>query len=243
MDNELQNDIQIESTNETEPIAPPREIDVQSANEKGSIAPPTEKKKSSYGFYIFLAVFAVLVFGFRIWWSNSFGGVQVDGASMNQTLQDGESLLMRYVKDGQGLKRGDVIVVSVGDYAEFANSDVDYIIKRLIAIEGDKVKCTDGQVSICYAGTQEYVPLEESYAYYGGIVGLNEYDYDFAEYTVGEGEIFFLGDNRLNSCDSRYKEHGGSHLNGKLYKAVDVYGVVPDWAIEHRETLANIFFR
>jgi signal peptidase I len=242
MDNELQNEIQIESTNETEPIAPPSEIDIQSANEKGSIAPPTEKKKSGCGFYIFLAVFAVLVFGFRIWWKNSFGGVQVDGDSMNQTLQDGESLLMRYIKDGQGLERGDVIVVSVGDYAEFANTNVEYIIKRLIAIEGDKVKCTDGQISICYAGTQEYVPLEESYAYYDGIVGLDKDDYDFAEYTVGEGEIFFLGDNRHNSCDSRYQEYGGSHLNGKLYKATDVYGVVPDWAMEHREILANLFF-
>ena len=226
MDNELQNDIEIQSTNETEPIDP-----------------PTKKKKSGYGFYIFLAVFVVLVFGLRIWWTNSFGGVQVDGDSMNQTLQDGESLLMRYVKDGQGLERGDVIVVSVGDYAEFANSNVEYVIKRLIAIEGDKVKCTDGQVSICYAGTQEYVPLNEPYAYYDGIVGLDKYDYDFAEYVVGEGEIFFLGDNRLNSCDSRYQERGGSHLTGKLYKATDVYGVVPEWAMEHREILAGIFFR
>lgn len=242
MDNELQNEIEAQSIAETEPIAPPSEIETQSTNETEPTNPPTQKKKRSYGFYIFLAVFAVFMFGFRSWWKSSFGGVQVNGASMNQTLQDGENLLMRYIKDGQGFERGDIIVVSVGDYVEFANTNVDYIIKRLIAIEGDKVKCTDGQISICYAGTQEYVPLEESYAYYDGIVGLDKDDYDFAEYTVGEGEIFFLGDNRHNSCDSRYQERGGSHLNGKLYKATDVYGVVPDWAMEHRETLANIFF-
>ena len=57
------------------------------------------------------------------------------------------------------------------------------------------------------------------------------------------GEIFFLGDNRLNSCDSRYQEYGGSHLKDKLYKATDVYGVVPEWALEHQEILAKIFFR
>ena len=179
------------------------------------------------------------MFGFRSWWKSSFGGVQVNGASMNQTLQDGESLLMRYIKDGQGFERGDIIVVSVGDYVEFANTNVDYIIKRLIAIEGDKVKCTDGQISICYAGTQEYVPLEESYAYYDGIVGLDKDDYDFAEYTVGEGEIFFLGDNRMNSMDSRYKEKC-SRIDG-LYSVNDIYGVVTQFAIDNQDFLEFIF--
>lgn len=206
---------------------------------------PQGKKRSDYGFYIVLAAVLLLIVGFRFWWSNNFGGVEVDGSSMNQTLQHGETLLMQFERDGEGLERGDVIVLDVSDYG-FKNGQGDtisFLIKRLIAIEGDKVKCTDGQISICYAGTTEYVLLDEPYAYYGGMVGRDQTDYDFAEYTVGEGEIFFLGDNRLNSVDSRYQERGGSHLEGKLYKATDVYGVVPDWAIEHREIIANIFFR
>lgn len=202
-----------------------------------------KEKRSGYGFWIFLAVLFVAVLGFRVWWTNSFGGVEVDGASMNQTLQDGETLLMNFVEDGKGLERGDVIVVQVSHYPELKGTGVEYVIKRLIAVEGDKVRCTDGEIEICYAGTTEYVPFEDPYAYYGGMPGQDKYDYDFTEYTVGEGEIFFLGDNRLNSCDSRYKERGGSHLNGKLYKATDVYGVVPAWALEHREILATIFFR
>ena len=90
----------------------------------------------------------------------------VDGSSMYKTLEHGEKLLMRYVENGEGLERGDVIVVYVGDYEECSNIKGGYLIKRLIAIEGDKVKCMDGQISICYAGTNEYVPLEEPYAYY-----------------------------------------------------------------------------
>ena len=203
-------------------------------------APLGKEREEGYWLYIVLALMLFLALFFRFWWTNNYGGVVVDGSSMYKTLIDGEKLLMRYVEDGEGIERGDVIVVNVGDYEECDGIEGGFLIKRLIAIEGDKVKCTDGQISICYAGTTEYVPLDEPYAYYSN---PNVYDFQDQEYEVGEGEIFFLGDNRNNSCDSRYKEWGGSHLKGKLYKATDVYGVVPEWAIKYSETLEKIFFQ
>ena len=198
-------------------------------------APLGQEKQESYFFYCILLICFVLLLSFRVWWTTNYGGVEVDGKSMCQTFQDEEFLLMKRVFNGEGLERGDVIVVYVGDYPECKSVGGGYLIKRLIAMEGDKVKCKDGQISICYAGTEEYVLLDEPYAYY-----TNQLAYDFGgqEYVVGEGEIFFLGDNRNNSCDSRYKEFAGSHLTNRLYKATDVYGVVPDWAIEHKEWIA-----
>ena len=201
---------------------------------------PQETKRSSWGFYAFVLLFIAAILLFRWYWTNSFGGVTVSGHSMDKTLYTGEQLLMQYT-DGSDAERGDIIVVYVGGYKEFASTNeankTEYLIKRLIAIEGDHVRCTDGKIEIKYAGTVEWKPLDEPYAYY-----QDKLAYDFNEYVVGAGEVFFLGDNRNNSQDSRYMEIGGSRLD-YLYKQSDIVGIVPDWAVEHQKVLAKIFFR
>jgi signal peptidase I len=194
-----------------------------------------KERRANACFYTVLLCMLFAVFSFRVYWQSTFGGVIVDGASMERTLSSGDRLLMKYLKDAEDLQYGDVIVVDVSGYSN-SGSRGNYLIKRLIAKEGDKVKFEKGDMYIWYAGTEGYVLLNEPYAYY-----FNRDGYHCSEYTVGEGEIFFLGDNRNNSCDSRFKEIGGSHL-GQLYKVEDIYGVVPDWAIEKQDILEKIFF-
>lgn len=190
--------------------------------------------QSNIRFYSILLFIVALLTAFYAYWTMNFGGVTVSGSSMYKTLYSGEQLLMKHV-DGKQAKRGDVIVVYVGDYEEF-NDGTQYLIKRLIAVEGDRVKCTDGQIYIQYSGTSAWTPLYEPYAYY-----TNKAGYDFAEYAVQEGEVFFLGDNRNHSTDSRYQEKDGSRLN-YLYKAEDIVGIVPDWAIEHQSIFEKLLF-
>lgn len=188
-----------------------------------------KSRRSTTIFYCVLALIVAAALGFRIYWTNTFGGVYVDGSSMYPTLHSGDELLMKYGGDAE---RGDVIVVDVRSYGdEYDFGNTQFLIKRLIAVEGDTVYCEDGEVYIRYAGTEEFVLLDEPYIPDGEI-------YSFGPYEVGTDEIFFLGDNRLNSKDSRYKE-GLSHLDC-LYKESDIYGIVPDWAIKYKEILKYI---
>lgn len=197
-----------------------------------------KEERSNFRFYLFLLCAVLCLCVFRVWWTASFWGVVVDGTSMVNTLQHGDKLLVRRVKSADELDYGTVIVVDVSDYAECAGIKDGLLIKRLIAKEGDKVRCTGGNVEICYAGRQEFVRLDEPYAHY-----TDPSSYNFAEYTVGEGEIFFLGDNRNYSKDSRYYDYpNGSHLENKLYKSEDVVGYLSDWAYENKDILERIFF-
>ena len=178
-----------------------------------------EKKKSSplvIFFSVLLSVLLILLMCFAVfnfWVNRNCFVVEVSGDSMLNTVENGDLL---YVRDEKA-KRGDIVIISVKDYTfdggyHFSG---EYIIKRLIAIEGDTVQCVDGVVSIRYAGSEEFVVLKEFY--------IRDTTPDFNAVTVGAGEIFFLGDNRHNSYDS-------TEIGCLLEK--DIVGVVPKWALK-----------
>lgn len=173
-----------------------------------------EKESSGLNCLFFLAcllVVALLLYDLQF--TRRYMVVQVSGGSMEVTLFDGDVLFAdRYAEP----KRGDVVIVNVTNYRTAFGFRGDYIIKRLIAVEGDSVLCDKGTVYVRQAGTENFLPLEEPYT-------SSFVTEDFSEIKVGEGEIFFLGDHRTNSTDSR--------AVGCL-KKTDIAGVVPQWAIK-----------
>lgn len=195
------------------------------------------KERRQTSLFILLCAFVVLFFiGARAYWDSVFSGVLVSGPSMERTLQNGDKLLVKSTGWWNQPDYGDVIIVWVADYEEWKPRGEQRIIKRLIAKEGDSVYAKDGTVYLKKAGESAYTALYEPYAYYSS----DKLFYDFSVYTVGAGEIFFLGDNRFGSQDSRYQENA-SQLD-YLYKASDIIGTVPEWAIANKTILEKIFF-
>lgn len=148
--------------------------------------PKTNVKKEVRDWVVSIAVALLAVLLIRTF---LFTVIKVEGPSMNDTLWQGDRLIVT-IADMKimGPQRFDVVIT------HFPNSEKRYV-KRVIALPGETLEIRDG---VTYIDGQ---PLEELFV-------THRSTGDFGPYTVPEGQYMVLGDNRSNSHDSRSDDVG-----------------------------------
>lgn len=135
-----------------------------------------------------------------------FGTAMVEGVSMQPTLHSHDYVLInKYTPTLGVVRRGDVVFLKWDDKEEEGVSDV--VVKRVVGLPGDRVDIRGGLV---YVNGE---PLNEPYI-------DNRMVNEAMRYTVPEGSVFVLGDNRSNSEDSR--DHGAVSVSNIIGKAACV---------------------
>lgn len=155
--------------------------------------------------FSFVAVLVILVFFVRM--------VQVDGRSMEPTLQDGERVVAQSIFFK--VKRGDIVVID--SYTGYGKP----IVKRVIGVAGDTIDI-DFLTGEVYVNEQL---LQEDYI---AAPTTQQYDVTFP-LEVPENHVFLLGDNRPVSKDSRDEEIGcidKRDILGKVFFRIYPFDVI-----------------
>ena len=133
--------------------------------------------------YIIVIVVVLVLFIFVV------GLQQVVGPSMNPTLVEGDVLIVNKLVYNIGkIERNDIVVLSQNE---------KYMVKRVVGLPGEKIEYKDDYI---YVNGEKF---KEPFIDTNNIHTDNFSTSDLGSETIPEGMYLVLGDNRINSQDSR----------------------------------------
>lgn len=170
---------------------------------------PSKKRKkwsdiiSTLGIFILAPIIAIFLTQFV------FQSYEVDGPSMETTLQDRDRLIV--TKTGKTWsritgkdyipKRYEIVIFNYhGEIDRPGQSEEKPLIKRVIGLPGDRVLVKDGVVKVFNDEHPEGY-LVDRFGPENEAITITDRNVDM---TVQKGHVFVMGDNRENSLDSRF---------------------------------------
>ena len=183
---------------------------------------PKEKTVEKSAMHDVLSIVGVLVSALLLAFcliSFVFQSYQVDGPSMQTTLENSDHLIVWKVPKTIANLTGRHYVPNRGDVIIFNEPVADgstqnkQLIKRVIGLPGERVVVKDGIVTVYNSDRPDGFQPDKELPY-GNVITTSPGDKDV---TLKEGQVFVCGDNRTNSLDSRvFGAVNSDQIVGKL---------------------------
>jgi len=174
------------------------------AHQNGEQSEPPKAEASARWIVELVAVVVVAVLVALLLRTFVVATYSIPSGSMEPTLQIGDRIVVDKLSYHlHGIGRGDIVVFSTPPTENCAGPPVSDLVKRVIALPGEIIALEDGRVLINGRLYPEpFLPPNLRNDTYPG-PSTAPYALHHA-YRVPAGKVYVMGDNRPDSCDSRY---------------------------------------
>jgi signal peptidase I len=152
----------------------------------------TKHRLLEWGIVVAIAVVAAVLL--RLFVVQTF---YIPSPSMSPTLKVGDRIVVSKLSyDFHGVQRGDIVVFNAPSAVASSCLTTDKVlVKRVIGLPGETISDHDGVVYIDGKALHEtYLPKDDPATYTA----------PFGPVHIASNHYFVMGDNRTESCDSRY---------------------------------------